>query len=54
VRLFALASAGAEAETRRLPCRRTPLHDAARNGASEAVEELLLCGAAVAVQNNYW
>jgi ankyrin repeat protein len=38
---------------RRLPCRETPLHYAARNGASDNIAELLLLrGAAVAVQNN--
>ncbi len=37
---------------RRLLCRETPLHYAARNGASDNIAELLLRGAAGAVQNN--
>jgi ankyrin repeat protein len=40
------------AESRRPPCRRTPLHLAAQNGHFEAIEELLLSGADVAVQTD--
>ena len=36
----------------RLPCRRTPLHCAVYNGASDAIAELLLRGADGAVQND--
>ena len=37
---------------RRLPCRSTPLHDAAARGETDTVAELLLRGADGAVQNN--
>ena len=36
---------------RRLPCRATPLHSATFNGASGVIEELLLSGADVAIQD---
>jgi hypothetical protein len=36
---------------RRLPCRWTPLHYAASNGETDAIAELLVSGAAVAVRN---
>ena len=35
----------------RLPGRFTSLHMAGRNGVSDAIAELLMCGADVAVQN---
>jgi ankyrin repeat protein len=44
-------SAAAESPPR-LPCRRTPLHCAVYNGASDAIAELLLRGADGAVQND--
>ncbi len=37
----------------RLPCRNTPLHDAATHGRSDNIAELLLRGADGAVQNRF-
>jgi hypothetical protein len=57
VRFSASASAGAAAESPRLPCRQTPLHYSTRNhasDASDAIAELLVCGAAVDIQNYGW
>jgi hypothetical protein len=53
---FALAAIGRvcrPSPRRHLPCRGTPLHSAAHNGASDAIAELLLRGADGAVQENY-
>ena len=50
--LSASASASGAAASNRLPCRSTPLHDAAYNGASDAIAELLARGAG-AVQDHF-
>jgi ankyrin repeat protein len=48
---FSFVIGGWAAESRRLPCRQTPLHCAAEGGHTGVIEELLLKGADVTMQN---